>query len=116
MELLKEYSGKYGLEEVVNDYNEHRKTSENSIVFPNGWVASIVENDGVDVFHSNGNHTKEYRSNKKYSVAICDYNGYFDWSLLNQYGAIEGRIYCETELDILIACETIRRLQNSISL
>ena len=26
MELLKEYSEKYGLKEVVNDYNEHRQT------------------------------------------------------------------------------------------
>lgn len=40
---------------------------------------------------------------------MCDYNGYFDWNLLNQYGAIEGCIYCNTELEILIACETIRR-------
>lgn len=37
-------------------------------------------------------------------------NRYFDWVLLNQYGAIGGCIYCDTELDILIACETIRRL------
>lgn len=43
MELLKEYSEKYGLKEVVNDYNEHRQTKENSIVFSNGWVASIVK-------------------------------------------------------------------------
>lgn len=110
MELLKEYSEKYGLKEVVNDYNEHRQTKENSIVFPNGWVASIVKNDGIDVYHPNGKHTKEYKSDKKYSVAMCDYNGYFDWVLLNQYGAIEGCIYCDTELEILIACETIRRL------
>lgn len=41
---------------------------------------------------------------------MCDYNGYFDWDLLNQHGAIEGCIYCDTELEILIACETIRRL------
>lgn len=110
MELLKEYSEKYGLKEVVNDYNEHRQTKENSIVFSNGWVASIVRNNGIDVYHPNGEHTKEYKSDKKYSVAMCDYNGYFDWVLLNQYGAIEGCIYCDTELEILIACETIRRL------
>lgn len=55
MKLLKEYSEKYGLKEVVNDYNEHRQTKENSIVFSNGWVASIVKNDGIDVYHPNGN-------------------------------------------------------------
>lgn len=54
MELLNEYSEKYGLKEVVNDYNEHRQTKENSIVFSNGWVASIIKNDGIDVYHPNG--------------------------------------------------------------
>lgn len=110
MELLKEYSEKYGLKEVVNDYKEHRYTNDRSIVFPNGWVASIVENDGVDVYKQNGEHIKEFKSNKKYSVAMCDYNGYFDWEILNQYGAVEGCIYCDDELEILVACETIRRL------
>ena len=111
MELLKEYSEKYGLEEVVNDYGEHRKIRERSIVFPNGWVASIVENNGVDVYKPNVEHIKEFKSNKKYSVAMCDYNGYFDWDILNKYGAIDGCIYCDTELELLVACETIRRLQ-----
>lgn len=41
---------------------------------------------------------------------MCDYNGYFDWDILNKYGAIDGCIYCDTELELLIACETIRRL------
>ena len=49
MDLLKKYSEKFGVNEVINDYGEHRQTRERSIVFPNGWVASIVENDGVDV-------------------------------------------------------------------
>lgn len=111
MELIKEYSEKYGLKEVENDYGEHRHTQERSIVFPNGWVASIVENNGVDVWYPDGKHTKEFKSNKKYSVVMCDYNGYFDWKILNQYGAIEGCIYCNDELEILVACETIRRLQ-----
>lgn len=110
MELLKGYSEKYGLEEVANDYGEHRQTRERSIVFPNGWVASIVENNGVDTYKPNGEHIKEFKSNKKYSVAMCDYNGYFDWDILNKYGAIDGCIYCDDELEILVACETIRRL------
>lgn len=100
MNLLKEYREKFGVEEVVNDMGEHRCTREGSIVFPNGWVASIVKNT-------------DYPEKGKYSVAMCDYNGYFDWSILNKYGADYGRIYCNTELEILIACETIRRLQNT---
>lgn len=110
MKLLKEYSKKYGLKEVVNNYGEHRQTQENSIIFPNGWVASIVENHGVDVWQPDGKHTKEFKSNKKYSVAMCDYNGFFDWEILNRYGATEGCIYCDTELEIIIACEVIRNL------
>ena len=86
------------MEEVINDMGEHRKTRENSIVFSNGWVASIVENH---------DHPEK---EAKYSVAMCDYNGYFNWSILNSYGADNGCFYCNTELDILIACETIRRL------
>lgn len=111
MDLLKEYSEKFGIKEVINCYGERRRTSERSIVFHNGWVASIVENDGVDVYHPNGSHTKEYMSNKKYSVAMCDYNGYFDWSVLNQYRAIDGCLYCDDELEIIVACETIRSLE-----
>lgn len=110
MEMLKEYSEKYGLKEVVNDYGEHRQTRERSIVFPNGWVASIVENNGVDTYKPNGEHIKEFKSDKNYSVAMCDYNGYFDLDILNKYGAIDGCIYCDTELELLVACETIRRL------
>lgn len=110
MEFLKEYSEKYGLKEMVNDYGERHQTRKEHIIFPNGWVASIVKNNGIDVWLPNGKHIKEFKSDKKYSVALCDYNGFFDWEILNQYGAIEGCIYCNSELEILVACETIRRL------
>lgn len=96
MKILEEYALKFGVHEVVNDYGEHRKTRKNSIVFPNGWVASIVLSTEID---------------GKYSVAMCDYNGYFDWNILDKYGAKEGCFYCNTELEIIIACETIRRLE-----
>ena len=43
MNLLKDYSEKFGVKEVINDYGEHIYTRERSIVFPNGWVASIVK-------------------------------------------------------------------------
>lgn len=98
MELLKEYSQKFGIEEVINDMDERRRTSETSIVFPNGWVASIVKN----LFYP--------EKEAEYSVAMCDYNGYFDWHTLNKYGADNGCFYCNSELEIIIACETIRRL------
>lgn len=96
MTMLKEYSDKFGLSEVTNDMGECRKTRpNNSIVFRNGWVASIIPT-----------HDTRF----EYSVAMCDYNGYFNWSILNNYGAHNGHFTCESELDIIIACETIRRL------
>lgn len=98
MQKLKEYSEKHGIPKVVNDMHEVRRTSERSIVFPNGWVASIVDN------------TEHPERNAKYSVAMCDYNGYFDWKILNNHGAIDGCIYCNTEDEILNACEVIRNL------
>lgn len=110
MELLKEYSEKYGVKEIVNSMGEHRKTRDSSIIFPNGWVASVIPNKGVTMYDSSGISKKEYPSNKKYSIAMCDYNGYFDWSILNEYGAIRGCLYGDTELEVIIACETIRRL------
>ena len=82
MELLKKYSEKFGVKKVINDLGEYRQTCERSIVFPNGWVASIVENSGNDTYHPDMKVTKEFKSDKKYSVAICDYNGSFNWSIL----------------------------------
>lgn len=83
---------------VINDYGETRLTRENNIVFRNGWVASIVEN------------TSHPEKNKKYSVAMCDYNGYFNWDILNWYGADEGCFYCDTEEEICDALTVIERL------
>ena len=48
-------------------------TSDSSIIFPNGWVASVAPNKGVTIYDSSGISRKEYPSNKKYSVAMCDY-------------------------------------------
>lgn len=111
--LLEKYARKFGVQDVENDYGEKRTIREHSIPFENGWVASIVENNGTDVYHTDGKHTKEFKSKKKYSVAACDYNGYFDWSILNQYGAIDGCIYCDDEIDIIVACEHIRNLKRN---
>lgn len=86
------------LPKVVNDYGEIRKTRENSIIFRNGWVASIVEN------------TQHPEKNAKYSVAMCDYNGYFDWTILNRYGADNGCFYCNSEDKICKALAIIERI------
>lgn len=103
---------KRAVPEVVNCYGETRRTRENSIVFPNGWVASIVLNKGITVYDSSGISRKERPSHKKYSVAMCDYNGYFDWEILNQYGANGGCFYCDTEEEICNALSVIENLQS----
>lgn len=84
--------------EVVNGYGEIRKTRENSIVFRNGWVASIVEN------------REHPEKNAKCSVSMCDYNGCFDWEILNQYGADGGCFYCNTEDKICKALAIIESI------
>lgn len=88
-----------GIPEVINDYGEHRKTSRGSIVFPNGWVASIASKKD----HPN--------MNSKYSVATCDYNGYFDWNVLKPFGEDNGTIHCETEEEVANAIFIISQLR-----
>ena len=114
MELLKEYVNKFGMGNVRNDMGEILHSSDRSIVFPNGYVASIVPNRGVNVYKDKTS-TIEFKSNKKYSVAACDWDGYFNWKILNQFDdAIDGCIYCDNELEIIIACENIRRLPSCL--
>jgi len=79
---------------VINDMNELRIPSRASIPFSNGWVASIVTTD-------NG-----------YSVAVCDYNGYFNWGILNSYGAERGKFQCKTEDEVCNALAIIESLPN----
>lgn len=94
-----EYVSTYGVPKVKNSYGEIRRTGLNSIVFENGWVASIVDN------------TQYPEKNAKYSVAMCDYNGYFDWDILKKHGAdSNGCFYCNTEEEIQAACNIIRNL------
>ena len=86
------------IKSIKTDYGATRTTTENSIVFRNGWVASIVEN------------TDHPEKNKKYSVFMFDYNGYFDWDILNEYRAYDGCFYCDTEEEICEALTIIERL------
>ena len=80
---------------VVNDMGETRKTTKSSIVFPNGWVGSIVTpGDGK----------------ANYSVAVCDYNGYFNWNVLKPFGTKNGVILCNTEEEVCRALSIIEML------
>lgn len=79
---------------VTNSMGEIRKTREGSIVFPNGWVGSIV---------------KQY---DYYSVAACDWDGYFNWEVLKPFGSCNGTIICKTEEDICNALSIIKSLSS----
>lgn len=78
---------------VVNDMGETVKTTESSIVFPNGWIGSIIK-------------AKE----GSYSVAVCDYNGYFNWNILRFFGADNGTILCKNEEEVCKALSIIEML------
>ena len=90
-----------GIKSVRNDMDEIRhttydeKTKTASIIFPNGWVASVIRDD---------------ENPEKWSVAVCDYNGYFDWNVLQPFGTCKkpnilgdhkmvdtGCVMCDTE-------------------
>lgn len=84
---------------VINDMGELRKVRNESgyisIPFSNGWVASI---------------SKE-KSN--FSVATCDYNGYFDWHILEPFGAAyDGTINCKTEEEVCKVLSAIESLKD----
>ena len=82
---------------VTNNMGEIRRTSDSSIVFDNGWVASIIKNE------------------EGYSVATCDYNGYFDWNVLEPLRKGSGAILCETEDEVCKVLEFIELLNRDNS-
>jgi len=67
---------------ILTSMGEERKTTDNFIIFPNGWIASIVKKE-------NG-----------YTIAVCDYDIYFDWNILKHLGGEKGVIFCETEDEV----------------
>lgn len=78
---------------VINDMGELRVPRASSIPFSNGWVASIVKVED------------------RFSVAVCDYNGYFNWSILNDFGANDkGKFSCENEDEVCKALSVIESL------
>lgn len=72
----------------INEYIEKigETISENVITFSNGCKA-YISNDG-----------------DRYSISV---NG----SYADRYGANHGVFHCTSELGVLIACETIRRIK-----
>jgi len=99
MKELEAYRNEHGIDRIVNDYDEERTTNVHRIIFPNKWCASIVENVTYP------------EKDADYSVALVDWNGNFDWDVLDKYGADEGCFYCNTESEIIDACEVIRGLK-----
>lgn len=93
-----------GIKSVHNDMGEIRHTRYNeknntaSIIFPNGLVASVIRD----------------KDPTKWSVAVCDYDGYFDWNVLKPFGTEKakdhdkeydtGCVVCDTEQKV---CEVL---------
>lgn len=97
-----------GLNNVINDMGEIRNTTNSSIVFPNGWVASILDKN-----------IKPYlKQTERYSIAVCNYDGYFDWDILIPFGAVkehrEGRGCVETD-DEAEVCRILTVIENFTS-
>jgi hypothetical protein len=85
-----------GIPSVINSMGECRRTRTGSIIFPNGRVASIV---------------RPMEDPEKYSVATCDYEGYFDWEVLNKYFETDnGAVICDTEEEVCKVLECIKNL------
>lgn len=99
MQNFKAYANKYGLDKVEDDYGNVVYATSSHIIFPNFCCSSILakKNDDGEITH--------------YSVAMCDWNGYFDWDIMNEYGATDGTFKCYTEDDVIEACEIIRNYQ-----
>jgi len=85
-----------GVPFVINSMNERRETREGSIIFPNGWVASIV---------------KPTNSPKQYTVAIFDYDGYLNLEILRKhFDNNDGVVICNTEDEVCKVLEYIKNL------
>ena len=98
MSNLNAYINKYGISHVENDYGEYVYTTSGHVMFPNFYCASIITKTDED-------------GNVSYSVAMCDWNGYFDWCIMDEYGAKNGCFTCNDENDVIEACEIIRHYQ-----
>ena len=98
MKKLEAYRDSYGID-VFSEYGEFVNTTLRRIVFENGRCAHIID------------HENNHRFSNRFSVATCDHEGHFDWEILNGYtGAKDGCIPCDTEDEVIAACEFIRNL------
>jgi len=93
---IQDYVNK-GLNGIINQMGEIRNTEQSphgySIVFSNGYVASIIN--------------KEFY----YSIAVCDYEGYFNWKILNKFdNEHNGMVYCYTEDEVCGVLKFIEEL------
>ena len=98
MEFLKEYGQKYGFGIDIKTWDQPKRFRIR-IAFLNDCIAEIYSCD----------HRKNHKS--KYTVAAYDHQGYHVYyDTLNKMGAENGTFHCNSELEIIIACENIRRL------
>lgn len=85
------------IKEGVNTFDSFgklRETKNNSIVFKNDRVASIIRH-----------------SETEYSVATCNYDGYFDWEVLKSLkGCKGGVVFCKNEEEVCKVLEFIKNL------
>lgn len=95
MNMIKDYV-KSGVPMVRNNMGEKRYTRDESIIFPNGWVASVI---------------RPFCDPETYSVAVCNYDGYFDWDILSsEFETDRGSVTCNTEDEVCKVLEFIKRL------
>ena len=107
MNNLAEYARYYGMD-VHNNYGEYSETYVGkeyaSINFENGYRASILIRYQHDC-------DCEPDSNMliRYSVAVCDWNGWFEYDKLSNCNNV-GCVWCDTEEEIIKVLEEIRNL------
>lgn len=101
IKTIKEWADS-GVHSAKNEYGEIRTTYYNdndktaSIVFNNGWVASVI---------------RPPKTPEEWSVAVCDLNGYFNWEFLKPFGNDDGTITCDTEKQVCKVIEIISLLK-----
>ncbi|MDD3123566.1 MAG: hypothetical protein PHC62_08670 [Candidatus Izemoplasmatales bacterium] len=97
METIKELAQK-GVPQIVNTMYEVHKThyyEENntaSIILNNGYIVSII-------------HPMDSEDPNLWSVAVSDYDGYFDWDILKPFFRTRsdkesGCVNCHSEEDV----------------
>lgn len=79
---------------VINDMKERRESyadlirNYTSVVFSKSTVASVIYNN----------------NELYYSVAVCDYNGYFNWNFFDDspFKTDKGSVICKNEFEVCL--------------